>query len=60
MLRLAFAHFIRLCRLNISFFILSLVCLTCAFTSFLFIQEFGYYKYTEVLEREQELSLIHI
>ena len=59
MLRLAFAHFIRLCRLNISFFILSLVCLTCAFTSFLFIQEFGYYKYTEVIEREQETQVLY-
>lgn len=59
MLRLAFINFFRLCRLNASFTILSLVCLVCAFTSFLFIQEYGYYKYAEVVERDQETQVLY-
>ena len=58
MLRLAFVNFFRLCRRNASFTILSLVCLTCAFISFLYTQEYGYCRYVEIVEREKETQTL--
>ncbi len=58
MFRLAFHNFLRLCRANGSFFVLSFFCLMCAFVSFLFIQERGYYTYTQSAEEEQAAQVL--
>ena len=58
MLRLAVTNFFRLCRRNAAFSLLSFACLACAFASFIFIQEFGYYKYVEIVERDRETQTL--
>lgn len=60
MLRLAFTNFLQLCHRNVSFLLLSFACLVCAFVSFLFLQERGYYMYTESVELNQKTRLLYV
>jgi len=56
---LALTNFIRSCRINVLFLIISFLCLECAFVSFLFIQERGYYMYKESIVDEQVTKVLY-
>lgn len=47
MFRIALRSFWGLCRRSISYFFLTLLCLSCIFISLLFLQERGYYSYVQ-------------
>ena len=59
MLRLALKNFIHLCHTNRLFSVISGLCLICAFTGFLFLQEKGYYKYLEYAKFYSETQLLY-
>jgi len=59
MFRQAIRNFIRLCQANKLFLTLSSLCLVCAFVSFLFLQERGYYMYKVNVEIQQETQLLY-
>ncbi len=60
MMRQALTNFLQLCRKHKGFLVLSCLCLVCAFVSFLFLQEKGYYAYTVSTELTQETQTLYI
>ncbi|QTE74254.1 hypothetical protein JS518_15400 [Clostridiales bacterium FE2010] len=60
MLRLSIRNFGKLCRNFTCFFILSFLCLTCAFMCFLLLQEKGYNSYLESIKQYAETQTLFI
>lgn len=60
MLYHAVKNFLKLCKNNASFFILSAVCLICAFVCFLFLQGKGYASYQITAEQYAETQRLFI
>lgn len=59
MIRHSFIDFFRFCRTNILFFVLSFLCLVCAFGSFLFILGKASYMYEVNSEMNQETRVLY-
>lgn len=59
MIRFGLKNFLRFCRANALFSILSFLCLVSAFGNFLFIQQRAYYMYTANADSNQDTQVLY-